>query len=368
MADSELQDLTADTAPADGDIVLVVVDPAGTPYARKMTVNNLLKAVNILGANTAPLTTDTLLLIDDPGGTPTAQQITLANLLGAIAGSVVINEGGADYDTRVEGDTDANLLYVDAGADKVGIGTATPDKKLDVAGVIQWTGAGTVPCYLNQGAGNNMQIMSNVDESNVVTDATKAQWKMFLGSAGDYWQVAHSPVGATYTETVLSKINGVNANFSQDTNVIRMVARKTAIADNSATNMFTITTVNETGSTDGGVYSVKVHGVVAHGSANNSGETSCKSFGAQFCRAINAAGGGNNSAVTENLETASAASTTATKDLTTVTMTVVETSEYVQTVQFLVDCTGTTVTTADITLMVELVYIGFLTPPVIASA
>src|SRR3990167_6891649 len=179
MADSELQDLTADTAPADGDIVLVVVDPAGTPYARKMTVNNLLKAVNVLGANTAPLTTDTLLLIDDPGGTPTAQQITLANLLGAIAGSVVINEGGADYDTRVEGDTDANLLYVDAGADKVGIGTATPAQKLDVAGLIKWIGAGTVTCYLGQGAGNNMQIGVNVSPAdNSVGDAAKAQWKM----------------------------------------------------------------------------------------------------------------------------------------------------------------------------------------------
>ena len=41
MADSELQNLTEDTAPASGDIVCVVVDPAGTPLARKMTVDNL---------------------------------------------------------------------------------------------------------------------------------------------------------------------------------------------------------------------------------------------------------------------------------------------------------------------------------------
>src|SRR3990167_1563221 len=250
MADSELQDLTADTAPADGDIVLVVVDPAGTPYARKMTVNNLLKAVNILGANTAPLTTDTLLLIDDPGGTPTAQQITLANLLGAIAGSVVINEGGADFDTRVEGDTEANLLYVDAGNDRVGIGDSTPASKLSVSGVIDWVGAGTVPSYLGQGAGNNMQITTNIPTTGTtVDDAAKAQWKMIMGAAADYWSLDHSPIGATYTGTTLLKMNGTNANFSQDTNVVRMVVRKTAITDNSATNIFTITTVNETGST-----------------------------------------------------------------------------------------------------------------------
>ena len=42
------------------------------------------------------------------------------------------NDTGADYNFRVEGDTDANLLVVDASADKVGIGTASPAYKLDV--------------------------------------------------------------------------------------------------------------------------------------------------------------------------------------------------------------------------------------------
>jgi hypothetical protein len=35
----------------------------------------------------------------------------------------VFNDGGADVDFRVEGDTEANLLFVDASADKIGIGT-----------------------------------------------------------------------------------------------------------------------------------------------------------------------------------------------------------------------------------------------------
>jgi hypothetical protein len=35
---------------------------------------------------------------------------------------LTINEGGGDNDTRIEGDTDANLFYVDAGNDRVGIG------------------------------------------------------------------------------------------------------------------------------------------------------------------------------------------------------------------------------------------------------
>jgi hypothetical protein len=41
------------------------------------------------------------------------------------SGQVVFNDAGADVDFRVEGDTDANLLVVDASADKVGIGTSS---------------------------------------------------------------------------------------------------------------------------------------------------------------------------------------------------------------------------------------------------
>ena len=47
-------------------------------------------------------------------------RVTLTNT------AVVVNESGADVDFRVEGDTDANLLFVDASADAIGIGTNAP--------------------------------------------------------------------------------------------------------------------------------------------------------------------------------------------------------------------------------------------------
>lgn len=49
-------------------------------------------------------------------------------------GGLTVNEQGADADTRIEGDTDANLLFVDASTDRVGIGTNAPAQLLDVDG------------------------------------------------------------------------------------------------------------------------------------------------------------------------------------------------------------------------------------------
>jgi len=47
------------------------------------------------------------------------------NDITATSGELTINEAGADINFRVEGDTDVNLLFVDAGTDSVNIGTAT---------------------------------------------------------------------------------------------------------------------------------------------------------------------------------------------------------------------------------------------------
>jgi hypothetical protein len=49
-------------------------------------------------------------------------------------GAAVFNESGAAVDFRVEGDTEANLLFVDGSADRVGIGTSSPGGKLHVYG------------------------------------------------------------------------------------------------------------------------------------------------------------------------------------------------------------------------------------------
>lgn len=52
------------------------------------------------------------------------------------ATGVVVNDTGIDFDFRVEGDTDQNLVFVDASTDRVGIGTEIPAAKLEVDGDI----------------------------------------------------------------------------------------------------------------------------------------------------------------------------------------------------------------------------------------
>jgi hypothetical protein len=64
--------------------------------------------------------------------TATAGALTEKMIIGTT--NLVINEIGAVFNVRIEGDTDANLFYTDATNSRVGIGTASPSSKLTVNG------------------------------------------------------------------------------------------------------------------------------------------------------------------------------------------------------------------------------------------
>jgi hypothetical protein len=53
---------------------------------------------------------------------------------------ITFNEAGADLDVRIEGDTDTDLFFTNAGTDRVGVGTKTPTTKLQVEGDISASG------------------------------------------------------------------------------------------------------------------------------------------------------------------------------------------------------------------------------------
>jgi hypothetical protein len=96
---------------------------------------------------------------------------------------------------------------------KFAVGSSSVGSKaLTVTGVIDFLGAGTVHNYFTQGAGNNMQINTNVDEANTVGDASKSQWKLVLGSSLDWFSIRRSPAGGTYNEDALFFIQGSTGN------------------------------------------------------------------------------------------------------------------------------------------------------------
>ena len=74
----------------------------------------------------------------------------------------VFNNGSNDVDFRVEGNGEANLLFVDAGNDKIGIGTSTPSETLTVTGNFNaTTGVKSLGVYNNTtGTGANVVVDS----------------------------------------------------------------------------------------------------------------------------------------------------------------------------------------------------------------
>ena len=70
--------------------------------------------------------------------TATAGALTEKMIIGTT--NLVINEIGAVFNVRIEGDTDANLFYTDATNSRIGVGTVSPAEKLDVVGNIKLSG------------------------------------------------------------------------------------------------------------------------------------------------------------------------------------------------------------------------------------
>jgi len=94
--------------------------------------------------------------------------------------TVVINDAGADKDFRVEGSTEANLLFVDASADSIGIGKNNPSKTLDVTGTVgisstlDVAGKSTLTGSLDltTASSNGITFRSEIAENGADADAT----------------------------------------------------------------------------------------------------------------------------------------------------------------------------------------------------
>ena len=103
-----------------------------------------------------------------------------------VRGAAIFNEAGAAVDFRVEGDSDQNLFFVDGSADKVGIGTATPDVKLDVIKNIATAYAGTSDQRSDMGitSRNICETANAFSGVNLITGASnQSDW-----SINNIWQ------------------------------------------------------------------------------------------------------------------------------------------------------------------------------------
>jgi hypothetical protein len=81
--------------------------------------------------------------------------------------SAVFNEGSADADFRVESDGNADMVFVDASTDRVGIGYASPTKTLDVNGEVRINTVTATPTSLLGKDGSN--VVGNVTLGNSLT-------------------------------------------------------------------------------------------------------------------------------------------------------------------------------------------------------
>ena len=80
--------------------------------------------------------------------------------------STIFNEDGADVDFRIEGDTQANLFYVDAGNDRIAIGHNSPVCALDVRGTgTDFQGIRITNSQHNSGAASSAQLKFAITNS-----------------------------------------------------------------------------------------------------------------------------------------------------------------------------------------------------------
>ena len=117
-----------------------------------------------------------------------------------LGATTIFNEDGADVDFRIEGDTESNLFYVDAGNDRIGIGSSSPQSILHIESSSNFvdialrnstsgsSGSDGADIFFN----NNLELAFFNREAGPIRFATSGTERMRLDSSGDLFIGASS--------------------------------------------------------------------------------------------------------------------------------------------------------------------------------
>jgi hypothetical protein len=110
--------------------------------------------------------------------------------------NLVINDIGAIFNVRIEGDTDANLFFTDATNSRVGIGIITPAEKLDVVGNIKLSG-NVIPA---SGFGIDFAATAGTGTSELLADYEEGTWTPTISFGGLSVALTYSTQFGSYTK------------------------------------------------------------------------------------------------------------------------------------------------------------------------
>ncbi len=137
-------------------------------------------------------------------------------------GDVIFNESGIDRNFRIESLNDANMLFLDGGTNRVGIGIGTPSQTLDVDGSIRMRGGTTTAGWVPTSSGDGTMVWTDpallgsdvTTASNGLTEVTNDI--RLGGSLTQNTTVAQGAFTLDFTSTAVDGFSVDGTTFSVD--------------------------------------------------------------------------------------------------------------------------------------------------------